>query len=203
MPIKDPDKRREYMKVYRQKKLAAGLCECGDPVETDKNYCSACCERRRQLAKTIHQKRRDAGQCVHCGAEAVDGKKCCLDCQLRARERCQKQRTEALEAYGKQCACCGEDEVAFLVINHIENNGAEHRREIGTGNLYGWLKSNKFPTGFQTLCWNCNAAKAIYGVCPHQKKKNDNLSENQAGCRHRGLERVGHDEEQVLGSFHR
>jgi hypothetical protein len=31
----------------------------------------------------------------------------------------------------------------------------------------------------------------------------DDLSENQAGCRHRGLECVGHDEEQVSRPFHR
>lgn len=80
-----------------------------------------------------------------------------------------------LEAYGGKCACCGESEQAFLCIDHIENNGAVHRLEIGQGKrkigsgsvIYRWLVKNNFPQGFQILCANCNLAKQSLGYCPH------------------------------------
>lgn len=80
---------------------------------------------------------------------------------------------EIFAAYGTKCACCGEATRAFLTIDHIQNNGAVHRREIGggnqrTSNTYFWLKAHGFPPGFQTLCRNCNWAKHLLGRCPHE-----------------------------------
>ncbi len=73
-----------------------------------------------------------------------------------------------VEKYGGKCACCGEKELVFLAIDHIKNDGAAHRREIGNGQIHRWLKRNNFPAGFQVLCFNCNAAKHILGRCPHK-----------------------------------
>ena len=79
----------------------------------------------------------------------------------------------ALNAYGGlRCACPAcplpEPGIAFLSIDHINNDGAHHRRQIGTGRIYWWLKKNDYPTGFQVLCLNCNFAKGHNGgVCPH------------------------------------
>lgn len=71
------------------------------------------------------------------------------------------------------CACCGEKEVKFLCIDHVENNGASHRKSIachtGAGSFYYWLKRNKWPSGYQVLCTNCNLAKSVYKICPHQE----------------------------------
>lgn len=68
------------------------------------------------------------------------------------------------------CACCGEDMFEFLTIDHINNDGAIHRKNI-TNNLYTWLRKNNFPEGFQVLCWNCNCGKSINGgICPHNKE---------------------------------
>jgi hypothetical protein len=88
-----------------------------------------------------------------------------------------KARMEMLERYGgspPKCACCGETIVEFLSIDHIEGNGAEHRREIekeygwklGGNQLPFWLKRNDYPEGFQVLCYNCNLGKR-----PHEKYK--------------------------------
>lgn len=71
------------------------------------------------------------------------------------------------------CSCCGESHIEFLVFDHIINNGSEHRKKIfknGRGNIITWLISNKFPEGFQVLCWNCNSAKHYYKGCPHKKE---------------------------------
>lgn len=62
----------------------------------------------------------------------------------------------------------------FLAIDHVEGNGAAHRRELGgTGTVfYAWLVKNNFPKEFQILCHNCNFAKFRNGgVCPHQREK--------------------------------
>lgn len=83
-----------------------------------------------------------------------------------------RAKQEAMEAYGGQCACCGENELVFLCIDHVNNDGAEHRKEVGSGtSMYRWLRKNKYPSGFQVLCWNCNAAKSILGKCPHLTKR--------------------------------
>jgi hypothetical protein len=56
-------------------------------------------------------------------------------------------RAEVLEAYGRCCACCGESMPEFLTVDHIHNDGKEHRKEISTGSqtLYSWLKKHGFP----------------------------------------------------------
>lgn len=87
-----------------------------------------------------------------------------------------KIRTEAIAAYGGRCACCGETTPEFLSFDHIHNDGAAHRRELGrtkgSGNMAWWLKRNGFPKGrIQLLCMNCNWAKGKYGVCPHATRK--------------------------------
>jgi len=96
-----------------------------------------------------------------------------------ARGRAQKAAAHAklrrlvLVAYSGEspsCACCGETHVEFLEIDHINNDGAMHRQTVGSGSTrtLRWLRDNGFPAGFQILCRNCNQAKHVYGVCPHQ-----------------------------------
>lgn len=76
--------------------------------------------------------------------------------------------------YGNVCVCCGEDNLAFLSVDHIDGQGGKHRKEIGKSSgigFYTWLKKNNFPKGFQTLCFNCNIARHHNGgVCPHQQE---------------------------------
>ena len=70
-----------------------------------------------------------------------------------------------------RCACCGESEIRFLTIDHINGNGSEHRKSAGcwTGSIfYRWLIKAGMPDGYQVLCYNCNNARAWYGTCPHQ-----------------------------------
>jgi len=91
-----------------------------------------------------------------------------------AKGRYAKLRQAALSAYGHSCACCGEPEPLFLEIDHIENNGAEHRKKIGNSakSIVEWLAKNNYPNGFQILCANCNQGKKRNGgTCPHKSKK--------------------------------
>ena len=86
-------------------------------------------------------------------------------------------RQAAYAAYGGfKCACCGETEELFLTIDHMDNDGNKHRKEIGSGaqRLYAWLRNNGYPDGFQVLCMNCNMGKHRNGgICPHQTRCND------------------------------
>ena len=79
-------------------------------------------------------------------------------------------RKETLLAYGGKCACCDEDRPEVLTVDHVHNNGAEHRRIIPGGSpLYTWLRKQGFPQDdYQLLCRSCNFAKQAYSICPHQ-----------------------------------
>jgi hypothetical protein len=69
----------------------------------------------------------------------------------------------------------------FLTIDHISEDGAEHRRQnnISMGHSQGgaipmcrWLKRHGYPPGFQVLCFNCNSGKHLNGgVCPHEEDR--------------------------------
>lgn len=84
--------------------------------------------------------------------------------------------------YGKKCVCCGESSHHFLTLDHINNDGNIHRKEIGrsTDKLHSWIKKNDFPSDIQLLCWNCNWGKKKWGECPHTlfKNKRSNLGDS-------------------------
>lgn len=97
----------------------------------------------------------------------------------RHKRRKREIKEEVFKAYGGAfCSCCGETIVEFLTIDHINGNGAEHRKELGksyTGTrFYYWLMRKNYPPGFQVLCFNCNCAKSILGYCPHKGEKSVN-----------------------------
>jgi len=130
----------------------------------------------------------DALVVVHCRlcgnpCSADLGKLVCGDCQGDvARTRQTKWRAalrkQVFDHYGQRCVCCGEDNPAFLSLDHVNGDGAKHRRSLGGGErgvgpytVYKWVVNNGFPDGFQVLCMNCNWGRARNGgVCPHQER---------------------------------
>lgn len=96
----------------------------------------------------------------------------CKSCfSERARRKIAKQLDLIYSHYGRRCACphCTETNEYFLTIDHINGDGAEHRRQLGGSGhkLYKWIIDNDYPNTIQLLCWNCNCGKNKYGVCPH------------------------------------
>ena len=84
-----------------------------------------------------------------------------------------RQRREfAILQYGGKCTCCGEERYEFLAFDHVNNDGAEHRKTVKGGEkMVSWLFKEGFPDHIQILCHNCNSAKAYYGICPHERER--------------------------------
>jgi len=72
-------------------------------------------------------------------------------------------REDVLKHYGgdtPKCAMCGVEEKDALEIDHINEDGAKHRREMGgSTKIYRWIVVNAYPKDFQILCRNCNWIK--------------------------------------------
>jgi len=93
---------------------------------------------------------------------------------IKNREYHKKYREKAkrlvFEHYGNKCACCGESNIKFLSIDHINGGGTKHKKQTYSKNAL-WIVKNNFPKGFQILCFNCNWGKYNNGgVCPHKDK---------------------------------
>lgn len=91
-----------------------------------------------------------------------------------------------MSVYGGECICCKERNISFLTLDHQNNNGAKHRKELnsnGGTSFYRWLKKNNYPKdlGIVVMCWNCNCARHYDKdkICPHKKQNNENLFEEE------------------------
>lgn len=98
----------------------------------------------------------------------------------------QRQKQVAVSHYGGRCVHCGETDIRVLEFDHINNDGAKHRRAMRSGelgvktmNIHRWLAKNGFPQGVvQLLCCNCNRLKLINGgVLPGAPFKTFSLAE--------------------------
>jgi len=78
-------------------------------------------------------------------------------------------KLKIIEIYGSKCAHCGDNNPYHLTIDHINNDGAKHRKENKlSAFIYKWIKQNNYvkDTNLQLLCWNCNMSKGVYGFFP-------------------------------------
>lgn len=97
------------------------------------------------------------------------------------RMRRARLKAEVFDHYGKTCACCGETEINFLTIGHVNGDGAEHRRKLyrtegreggNTCRLYLDLIRRGFPDDVRIECYNCNCGSFRNGgVCPHERDR--------------------------------
>jgi hypothetical protein len=92
---------------------------------------------------------------------------------IRRNNEALRVKTEVINNYGGSCRCCNINNITLLTIDHINENGANHRRTLkGTGTgikIYRYLRQNNFPLGYQVLCMSCNWGKHINnGICPHR-----------------------------------
>jgi hypothetical protein len=96
------------------------------------------------------------------------------------RKKCLRRKTRVLAHYSNgqppTCACCAIKDIEFLSLDHVNNDGADHRRGSAKGQggqaFYCWIIRHGFPEGYRVLCFNCNWSFGAYGYCPHQKCSN-------------------------------
>lgn len=90
-----------------------------------------------------------------------------------------------IEAYGGSCYCCGESNLAFLTVDHVNNDGKDHRIELtgsdrsgGGQAMYRWAIKHNFPSSLRIACWNCNCGRSINnnGLCPHETARQQLLT---------------------------
>ncbi len=83
-----------------------------------------------------------------------------------------RNKIAVLSHYGPnrvlQCSWdgCEISDIDMLVLDHIDDNGAEEKRKLGGSSgrghiFYAYLKKKKFPEGYQTLCCNHNHKKEL------------------------------------------
>ena len=149
------------------------------------------CKIEKPLSDFYTSKHRDGrvrigSECKRCAIARVGRRYAAMRPEIRARDNALKTAQNArikdavFAAYGGyKCACCGETEKAFLTLDHLNNDGNQHRKQVagrtsGAGVwTYRWAMKNGFPPVFQVLCMNCNWGKRQTGVCPHKARCND------------------------------
>lgn len=112
-----------------------------------------------------------AGLCPGCSRlePPVAGRrncKYCLESQRKSiNSRSKKARLIVLNHYGPECVYCGQENIIFLTIDHINNNGSTHRKQEKSSKscISLWIIRHGFPPDFQVLCYNCNATKHMLG----------------------------------------
>jgi hypothetical protein len=88
-----------------------------------------------------------------------------------------KRRLDLINAYGGKCACCGETESEFLILDHIDGGGNKHRKEIGRTSMGRWARKHNYPDTLQLLCANCNLSKELGNeFCIHKRRELHPLS---------------------------
>jgi hypothetical protein len=160
----------EYNRIYYRKRYEDGICyQCKNPRDSVRRLCAKCRAKNQAKYKAKAKRAKSLDKCIQCFKPAAKGHRRCTRCLERRNEQGAEYRLRALQAYGMQCACCGEKMLRFLTIDHVNNDGNKHRKEIYHSQMTRWLYKHNYPPGFQTLCFNCNMGKAMNGgVCPHK-----------------------------------
>jgi hypothetical protein len=111
---------------------------------------------------------------VHCGNLKETTAVKCEACGSKVTQSGKKKRAclkeIVLGKYGGVCACCGENILLLLTIDHVGGRSKfGHDRSLRSHKLYKWLQDNDFPNGFETVCYTCNCGRAQNnGTCPHK-----------------------------------
>jgi len=180
--------RKIQLKIYddalRQLKGEYKFCsQCNMPLAdgaTNKR-CDKCERQHARKKKNFYEKCRALGLCVKCGAKAQKGS-VCNECKQKRIENRMAIKEETIKAYGGKCVCCGETDLLFLTLDHVYNDGSQHRKKLmALGNtFYLKMRTLGYPKyGLQVLCWNCHYAKTYFGTCPHKATSWTSRQRNQ------------------------
>jgi hypothetical protein len=170
-----------YRKKWRQARIDLNLCtSCGKAAAQRLTYCIPCVTKLRMREKERRNKCKELNICLNCNGHCDTGKLRCQACTLinnkNGRDHQRLIKNTVLTHYGKngKCKCCWDDceveDLDMLTLDHVDNDGAKHRREYtktgrgGGAQLYNKLIRKGFPSGFQTLCCNHNLKKHLISL---------------------------------------
>jgi hypothetical protein len=167
-------KDRDRWKLREKAIRNCRVCGIG-PLPPHHKVCPDCRKEKELGGARDYQKRLVAqGKCVQCCKPHSSGKVYCPACLIRTKQQREQLKRRCMDGYGGRCICCGTAVLAFLTIDHINDDGAAQRTSGrlpsgGSGNaFYRWVVNHDFPKDLQCLCFNCQWGKRIHGVCPHQ-----------------------------------
>lgn len=160
-------------KKYAKFKLEGTCRRCGADPLPGKTRCEKC-----HSAHLGYQNKSKAaaiadGRCRYCLVNPFEpGRSMCATCLTKhgskQKANYHKRRNEVILRYGGRCKCCGNSNQKYLQLDHINNDGATHRRELANGRggcISTWAYRNGFPDNLQLLCANCHQAKTAHGGC--------------------------------------
>lgn len=174
--VKHLKKQKHANELSVKKRAASGKClRCENPIAPHhSSFCKVHAEVSAKKLQGNRAARIEKGLCRACGSDDTEGKVHCTKCRAYYGGFRLKYKNQILDHYGRECACCKLTGDVFLAIDHVNNNGAKHRKEKGQYGAWKNIVEQGFPDDYQILCHNCNMAKHILGQCPHQTQKNDN-----------------------------
>jgi len=149
--------------LITRKKCVCANPSCGKTYETflshNAQYCSHKCSIDAQYLGAI---------CNHKGCKTPITKQNKSGyCQKHLNKYSyQKHKAILYKELGNKCVCCGERDLMFLSVDHVNNDGGKLRKEKGTWStqIYSLLKAHREnPGSLQLLCSNCNHAKGRNG----------------------------------------
>ena len=168
--------RTDRRNLLRQQRLSTGMCsDCGAAPPVGNWRCQECLDKACRGQRSKFKNRTAQGLCGKCGTPSTNTR--CPDCSKQAnvyaktyRNKLTKQVISHYSKGTKQCHCCGETEMLFLTVDHINGGGRQDFIKYGNStNFYSHLVKTNYPMGFQVLCINCNFGRhRNNGVCPHQ-----------------------------------
>jgi len=167
------------IKEKRQAFVQQGVCHaCGKrKPEKGRPTCTFCRKRTLGYGQVMYRRRRNRLLCTECENPALPNHRLCASCFATEKQRGLALRLETFIAYGgPKCVCCGNDVGEFLTLEHPDNDGGRHRRELGGKGGQGFYRKLKhlgFPQSprMVVMCWNCNFARNCFGYCPCQRKR--------------------------------
>lgn len=159
--------KKRNKRLHRQKRCSR--CGTAKPPR-GRRTCDEC----NDYMLSQQQERKKKGLCGSCSNKARPGKWSCQKCYNAQKTSYKKNKEEVVAAYGGKCNCCGETEISFLCIDHVNGNGSRERKRLGYQGagpaFYRRLKRLGYPKrNYQLLCMNCNASKHLLGECAHKR----------------------------------
>lgn len=186
-----PYSSEEYKKAYRKKYAATKNAKRREKYANDPEYR----EKMKALARSwwnnpeYKQKRSVKNNAYNRERYASDPEHKNRVLEVSDRWRA-LDKLKALSHYGKNgiLLCCWDQcavsDIDMLTLDHVKNDGASHRRELGGKDragpaIYRWVIRNKFPEGFQTLCCNHQFKKEILRKKALREKRREGIRQKK------------------------